>query len=314
MRIGRGLLAWFLCLGVLLLAYLGAQIEPIVYVLTGVLLPLPVLLVGRRFGGRAALLLALATALFIFSLKPGLDIILTNLGFGSLLLMGVLLSSMQSRGLSSPQAIIVTVLVLNLLALLVLLGQAFFSGITLQALLAQRAAEIMESVQKVVGEPGGGSPGPLIPGVSQADLQALLTLLLPGIAITNMGLVAWINVILGRQLSLILGWGEPEPPLYYWSTPEWLIFVVLGAGFLLLLPLGGVRLISLNLLMVLAVLYFSQGVAVVAAWFHRWGLPRFLRVIGYSVLFLNPFFFLIITLGLMDLWLDFRRLHQPKDA
>jgi len=24
--------------------------------------------------------------------------------------------------------------------------------------------------------------------------------------------------------------------------------------------------------------------------------------------------FLIITLGLMDLWLDFRRLHQPKES
>ncbi len=32
------------------------------------------------------------------------------------------------------------------------------------------------------------------------------------------------------------------------------------------------------------------------------------------LLFLNPFFFVIITLGLLDLWLDFRRLHKPKDA
>jgi hypothetical protein len=32
------------------------------------------------------------------------------------------------------------------------------------------------------------------------------------------------------------------------------------------------------------------------------------------LLFFNPFFFVIITLGLMDLWLDFRRLHKPKDA
>jgi hypothetical protein len=53
---------------------------------------------------------------------------------------------------------------------------------------------------------------------------------------------------------------------------------------------------------------------VVATWFHRLGLPRLLRMIGYPLLFLNPFFFLIITLGLLDLWLDFRRLHQPKDA
>ena len=75
------------------------------------------------------------------------------------------------------------------------------------------------------------------------------------------------------------------------------------------------RVISLNLLLVLGVLYFCQGVAVVSAWFNRLGLPRILRVIGYPLMFLNPLFFLIITLGVLDLWLDFRRLHQqPGDA
>jgi hypothetical protein len=53
---------------------------------------------------------------------------------------------------------------------------------------------------------------------------------------------------------------------------------------------------------------------VVATWFHRLGLPRALRMIGYPLMFLNPVFFVIITLGLMDLWLDFRRLHRPKES
>jgi hypothetical protein len=44
------------------------------------------------------------------------------------------------------------------------------------------------------------------------------------------------------------------------------------------------------------------------------GLSPLLRLIAYPLLFLNPLVLLIITLGLMDLWLDFRRLHQPKDA
>ncbi len=142
----------------------------------------------------------------------------------------------------------------------------------------------------------------------------MLQRLLPGLLVTNMGLVAWLNVVLSRQLIFFLGWGEAEPPLYHWVAPEWLIFVMLGAGFLLLVPVTGARFFGLNLLMVVAVLYFCQGVAVVATWFHRLGLPRLLRMIGYPLMFLNPFFFVIITLGLMDLWLDFRRLHQPKDA
>jgi uncharacterized protein YybS (DUF2232 family) len=82
-----------------------------------------------------------------------------------------------------------------------------------------------------------------------------------------------------------------------------------------LIPVALVRSVSLNLMVVLAVLYFCQGMAVVANWFNRLRLPRILRVVGYPLMFLNPLVFLIITLGVLDIWLDFRRLHQqPGDA
>lgn len=313
MLVGRGLSVWLLCLTALLLFFFGAQVNPLVFMLAGVLVPLPVLLAGWRLGVRGALLLALVTALSIFFLKPGLEVIWANLGFGSLLLLGVLLTGLKQRGVSPPRAIILTVAALSVSALLLLLGQAFFTGVSPPDLVAQKSSEIMATVQQVLGEAGGGS-SPLLPGVAQADLEAMLRRLLPGLVVANTGLVAWLNVILARQIAFFLRWGKPEPPLFYWATPEWLIFVVLGTGFLLLIPVTQVRTLSLNLLLVLGLLYFCQGVAVVAAWFHRLSLPRFLRVIGYPLLFLNPFFFLIITLGLLDLWLDFRRLHQPRDA
>lgn len=314
MEKGRGLLFWFLCLGLLLLAYVGGQVSPPVFLLAGLLLPLPVLLVGWRLGTRAAVLLALAAVLGIISLKPGLAVILENLGFGELLLMGVLISGLNQRGLPPQRAIIYTVVGLNLMALLFFLGEAFLSGMTPAALLTQKSQEILGMLSQVLGGAEGGAKEQMFHDVPWAELENLVPLLLPGLVVLNIGVVAWINVILSRQLTVMLGWGQPQPPLYYWSTPEWLIFVALGAGFLLLIPVKGVRLVSLNLLMVLALLYFCQGVAVIAAWFNRLGLPRFLRLIGYPMLFLNPLVLLIITLGLMDLWLDFRRLNQPKDA
>jgi uncharacterized protein YybS (DUF2232 family) len=312
--VGRGLFIWFLCLGALLLGYLGAQITPLAYLMVGVLAPLPVLLTGWRLGEVAALGLALAVATLIFALHPVPNTLWQNLGFLNLLLMGVLLTSLQYRGVSTPQAIILTVIVLSVGAFLLFLGQAVVMGVSPQALLAQKSAEIMDTVKKVLGETGGAAPGPLVPGLPPERTAGLLQRLLPGLLITNMALVAWLNVVLARQLFHLLGWGEPDPPLYHWMAPEWLIFVLLGAGFVLLVPVTMARFIGLNLLLVVAVLYFCQGVAVVASWFHRLGLPRLLRLIGYPLLFLNPFFFLIVALGLMDLWLDFRRLHQPRDA
>jgi hypothetical protein len=311
--VGRGLAIWFLCLGALLIGVLGARVNPLVYLLAGVLTPLPLLVIGRRAGEWAALTVALAAAAVIFCLHPVLETLWQNLGFLNLLLMGVMLSSLQCRGVAAPQAILLTVATLACGALLVFLGQALFLGISPHDLLAQKSAEIMDTVRKVLGDVAG-TPGPLIPGVAADQVEALLQRLLPGLLVTNMALMAWLNVVLSRQIIFLLGWGVPDPPLYHWAAPEWLIFVLLGAGTLLLVPVARARFFGLNLLLGLAVLYFCQGVAVVATWFHRLGLPRLLRMIGYPLLFLNPFFFLIITLGLMDLWMDFRRLHRPKDA
>ena len=311
---GRGHLVWFLCLCALLGGFLGAQVSPLAYLLVGVLTPLPVLVTGRRSGAMAALAVALVVAVLIFSLNPALDAFWQNLGFLNLLAMGVVIASLQSRGVGAPLAIIYTVVALNGVALLLFLGQAFYLGLAPQDLLAQKSAEIMATVAKILGGTGGGASGSLVPGVAAADLHVLLERLLPGLMVANMGLVAWLNVVFARQLYALLGWGEPVPPLYQWAAPEWLIFPLLGAGFLLLVPVSVVRFVGLNLLLVLAVVYFSQGLAVVATWFQRLGLPRALRIIGYPLMFLNPVFFVIITLGLIDLWLDFRRLHRPKES
>ena len=311
---GRGLVIWCLCLGALFIGFLGAQLHPLAYLLVGVLAPLPVLVAGWRSGELAALTVALAAAAVIFCLNPVLETVWQNLGFLNLLLMGVLLASLQCRGVVAPQAIMLTVAALTAGALLIFLGQAVYLGMAPHDLLAQKSAEVMESVRKVLGESAGGASVPLVPGVAPAQVEALLQRLLPGLLVTNLALVAWLNVVLSREMIFLLRGGEADPPLYHWAAPEWLIFVLLGAGFLLLVPVAGARFVGLNLLMVVAMLYFCQGVAVVATWFHRLGVPRLLRMIGYPLLFLNPFFFLIITLGLMDLWLDFRRLHQPKDA
>ena len=104
-------------------------------------------------------------------------------------------------------------------------------GISPQDLLAQKSAEVMDTVRKVLGDPAAGAPSPLVPGVDPAQVKGMLQLLLPGLLVTNLALVAWLNVVLSRQVILLLGWGAADPPLYHWAAPEWLIFVLLGPVF-----------------------------------------------------------------------------------
>ncbi len=309
----RNLIIWVFCLTTLLVFFVGGRLSPFIYLFTVSLAPLPVYLVGRRLGYLAALLLALAVSLLIFFIKPGLAIVVEYLGFGELLLMGFLLSSLESRGWTAEQAIILTVVALTLLSLGFLSGQAYISGMSPREILSQKTLEVTEMLNGVFSTEGMSSRMKIL-GVSLDELKNLIQALLPALVITNTGLVAWINVVLARRLLTLLDWEKPERPLNSWSVPEWFIFPILATGFLLLVPAPLVRLVSLNLLVILALLYFFQGMAVIAIWFQRFRLPRLLRGIGYFLMFLHPLFLLVIIIGLMDIWLDFRRLHQPQDA
>ena len=142
-----------------------------------------------------------------------------------------------------------------------------------------------------------------------------LSLALPALMVINLGLVAWLNTLVVRQIALSLGWPSDEAPLSGWAAPEWLIFPFLAAGFAMLVPVPGVSLAAFNLFLILGFVYFGQGVAVLAATLQRLRAPLLLRGVGYFLIFMNPLLMLLVMLlGLLDLWLDFRRLGKPREA
>lgn len=307
-------MVWLLGLACLSFLYLAGHVHPLAYLAMWTWLPLPVLLVGWRTGERAALSLALAAALLLFATQPTLKGLLDNLSFGELLLTGALLSSLRHRGYHSGHVILLTVAAISLMALLFLTSQSLLTGLTLLELLQRKAGETAATLGKVFAETGVDTKTLMPPGFPSLDWEALVARIFPAFFVINTAFVAWMNMAVGRFLALTLKWEEPGLPLSEWSNPEWLIFLFLIAGFLFLIPMKGLRLISLNLLLVVGFLYFCQGIAVVAAAFQRFHVPLFLRLLGYPLLFMNPLFFMVIILGLMDLWLDFRRLHRPRDA
>ncbi len=311
---GKRVVIWCLGLACLLGLFLLGQCHALIYLVIQTFLPLPVLLVGRRLGFKAVLLLVGATVIVIFALNPGYQTLVENLVFGELLLMGLVLVYFLERPFSPVAAIGWTVGVIILVITIFFLGQALVQGVTPQELWAQKTQETTNTILKVMGSAGINSQSLQLLGVSLIDWQTLIVQLLPALVVINTMLVAWLNVVLARQGGVLLGVGWSEPPLWQWSVPERFIFFFLGAGFLLLVPYKPLRLVSLNLLLIFAFLYFFQGVAVIAALFERFHLPRVLRLVGYLFMFLNPLFLLVVILGIMDLWLDFRHLQQAPES
>ncbi len=102
-------------------------------------------------------------------------------------------------------------------------------------------------------------------------------------------------------------------PFARWRLPPGLIWVLIAAGFIWLLPVEIVSLVGRNLLVVLLPLYFLQGMAVVNSFLQKKTYPPLVKGLIYLLLLiLNPLPIIITCAGVFDLWIDFRRPRQKK--
>ena len=280
----------------------------------GTWLPLPVLLVGWRLGTRQAALLILAAAVFVFALSPGKAVFQDNLGLWMVLLMGLILTVCHQRGWAGGSSIVPAVAFLGLIAVAFFLGQAFFQGLSPVALWEHKSGELMDSLAAMFSHAGMSFGDLKVMGLPRMDVQHLLAEVLPALVLINLALVAWVNILVVQRLALLWGWDDPGEPLSQWASPEWLVFVLVAAGFALLAPIAWVRLAGMNLLLIMGFLYFCQGLAVISDLLQRYHLPWILRGLVYILAFMNPLILVVMILGLTDLWLDFRTLQPPRET
>ncbi len=139
--------------------------------------------------------------------------------------------------------------------------------------------------------------------------------LAPGILAAVSLLVAWLNLLMARRLGRRLGAEEHGGSLNLYRTPERLVWLlILGGGFM---ALGGGWLFWLgaNVVLVMGLLYFFQGLAVVDYWLRRKNAPAMLRAAVYLLVALEFYLAAILAaMGLFDMWLNLRRLEQTKPS
>jgi uncharacterized protein YybS (DUF2232 family) len=101
--------------------------------------------------------------------------------------------------------------------------------------------------------------------------------------------------------------------LVRWSTPDWLIWVLLVTGFGLFIPIPALSTIALNCFVCVATIYMCQGLAIMAFYFRVLAMPSLARGLVYFITIVQPVLAILVCMaGVLDLWIDFRRLKPPS--
>ncbi len=155
---------------------------------------------------------------------------------------------------------------------------------------------------------------PAMEGDARARLIDMVVQLAPALAIITAASAVLINLTVfwrwvGKTRLSYKLFGD----LARWSTPEWLIWVLIATGFALFVPTEPARTAALDVFISVAAIYFCQGLAVMAFYLKMLSTPAPWRGVIYFVAGVQPVLAALVSaVGVFDLWVDFRRLRPPS--
>ncbi len=139
----------------------------------------------------------------------------------------------------------------------------------------------------------------------------LATRIYPALLVMGLGMFTAANLLVIKRFSARLAQCPEIGAFMTFRMPEQLIWLVIAAGFTLLLATttgqegGGMA--ALNLLTIMLSLYFIQGLAVIAHFFNRFAVAGFIRLLFYLLLLIFSYMSIaVLVLGVFDFWGNFR--------
>ncbi len=144
------------------------------------------------------------------------------------------------------------------------------------------------------------------------QMKIVLPLILPAILIGAVLVTVWFSMVLGNRILYQSSGTSPWPRYRTWQLPERLIWLVIAGAVGTLLPLDATRILGINLLIPISLVYCFQGLAIFSFFVHKWNVPILLRSFLYvMIVFQSLGTVFLLGIGLADIWLDLRKLKTP---
>lgn len=286
---------------ILFAAYLAV---PPIGIFSGILAPFPAAF-NRLIHGRLPAFIvtlgatALTTALF--------GIFAGSIYLGMCGVTGIFMPELLARRYSGSRTIYWTTAA-NLAVLFsgILLYSAS-NGINLQQLISAEITSSMKQAAAIYEK--SGVKGEELDLVKQTmkTVSDLLVRLYPALITIMFAIMAGCNLALLKKAATVFQLNLNVGDFITFRNPDLLVWLLIAAGFSMLLPSPLVTTPALNILLLVALMYFVQGMAIVSVLISRQSISGILRIILYIMLLVQPYLAVLVAgIGLCDLWLDFR--------
>ncbi|MGZ6235790.1 MAG: DUF2232 domain-containing protein [Syntrophales bacterium] len=295
------------------LAFLAASFIPLLGAFFFMLTPLPIIYYYSRTGRIQGL------AIFIISLFL-VAIVLTFSGAAANLpflfitgFLGIILSEIFRRNYSIEKTVVYPVTAILVLWCSLIVLQSLSSGEEPWHLVEDYIGRnIQESIQFYAQLDIPAEQIDLLKD-NVKGITSFFANIFPALVLVSATFVVWLNILAAKEIFRRAGMWYPDfSDLSRWRTPEGLIWLLIGVGGLLLVPVSLVRIVSLNLVIVCLFAYFLQGMSIIGFLFKTRNVHRSFRILCYCLIFAQQYIILLIAaIGVFDLWVDFRKFIKP---
>jgi len=280
-----------------------------------VLAPLPFLFYATKEGlsqGVKAVIITILMVGLIGNLSGHPQVIFLSIEFG---LLGLILSEIFKRRLSIGRTIFWGTGLMLIIGFAILILISLFQGVGVFELVSNylqsnlRAAFLIYENKDVDQER-------LLQLQEYIKIVAnIMMKIYPALVILGTGFIVWFNVIASKPLFRLGNLPYPDfGPTDRWRAPEHMVWGLIAAGFSLFLPVGGIKLVGVNALVVMSAIYAFQGFSIVLFYLNKYRVPFWIRFGVYFLIVFQQIFVVGLALaGIFDQWVDFRKIGSRKE-
>jgi uncharacterized protein YybS (DUF2232 family) len=292
----------------LFLAYISL---PLAGILPGLFVPLPAMYYSLKSGKAVGFAIVIATTALLAIIANPMALMLYLVQGG---IISLALPHLLDKGWGGTRSIVSAVALSFIFLFLFVTSAWLLRGVDVHGMILKG---INSSISQTIAlyEKSGLKEEEIL-SLQQGMKQAgeVVGRIYPALVLVALGAIAGLNLQVLRRMAEKLNRPLSLADLSRFRNPDNLIWFVIVPGFSLLVKNSAVSTAALNILAVTLSFYFMQGMAVTLHLFDRFAIPRFIRIIFYFLLALQPYLVVALAaLGIFDLWGNFRAPKQQKN-